>query len=375
MRMPKTVKVRFTPMKTCHISRKTALIIAMGLSASQAYAAEADALSTQVEALNQRIAQLEQNTAPSQFKNSQVSLYGSIRPTLSYLDEGDEQTWDVRDALSRIGIKASTEFADGWQAIAQGEWNVDIANSGNFGKARQAYAAIASPYGQVGIGKQRPAQYTLVAEYVDIFNHGNSPYAYDHESPFFVDNFVTYQLVSNGLTFMAGVQVDGNQGDSNADMINLGLGYDTGALHLGLGYVTQDTLIDGKVGGDNQTLGGVAAYTFNNGLYVAVSYQDKQYNFDQSLTNADRSGSTLDTALAYPLNDEYKIKLGYFQFKDGIKGNGSADYDGFNTTLEWNPLSNVRVHLEYLDKSLENGNDDQAVTIGFRYDFNLTWQG
>ncbi|EGM71445.1 porin [Shewanella sp. HN-41] len=354
---------------------KTVLILAMGLCTTNAYSTENEVLTTQVEALNQRIAQLEQNSAPSQFKNSQVSLYGSIRPTLSYLDQNDEQSWDVRDALSRVGIKASTEFADGWRAIAQGEWSVDIANSGNLGKARQAYAAIMSPYGQVGIGKQRPAQYTLVAEYVDIFNHGNSPYAYDHESPFFVDNFVTYQLVTGGFTWMAGAQVDGNKGDTNVDMINLGVGYDTGALHLGLGYVTQDTLTNEQVDGDNQTFGGAAAYTFNNGLYLAVSYQDKQYNFDNQTLSVDRSGSTLDTALAYPFSDEYKIKLGYFQFKDGIDGNDSADYNGFNTTLEWNPLDNVRVHLEYLNKDLDNGQDDQAVTIGFRYDFNLTWQG
>ncbi|WP_281214044.1 porin [Shewanella insulae] len=356
------------------VFRTSMIAAATALASTQGYAAE-QPLSEQVEALNQRIAQLEAQAAPSQFKNSEVSLYGSIRPTLSYLDDSTDETWDVRDALSRVGIKASTEFADGWRAIAQGEWSVDIANSGNFGKARQAYVAIASPYGQVGIGKQRPAQYSLIAEYVDIFNHGNSPYAYDHESPFFVDNFVTYKLVTGGLTWMAGAQFDGDKGDTGADLVNLGVGYDVGALHLGLGYVTQDSLENGQVNGDNQTLGGVVAYTFDNGLYLAASYQDKQYNFDNQVQHGDRSGSTLDTALAYPLSDEYKIKLGYFQFKDGIEDISSMDYDGFNTTLEWNPLANVRVHLEYLDKNYDNLNDDRAVTVGFRYDFNLNWKG
>jgi len=345
---------------------KSLVAIAVGLCSYNAYAD--DALT-----LEQRIANLENNAAPSQFKNSQVSLYGSIRPTLSYLDDDQDKTWDVRDALSRVGIKASTEFADGWSAIAQGEWSVDIANSGNFGKARQAYAAIASPYGQVGIGKQRPAQYTLVAEYVDIFNHGNSPYAYDHESPFFVDNFVTYKLVTGDFTWMAGAQIDGNSGDTGADMVNLGVGYDLDQLHVGLGYVSQNTQTDAGIEGDDQTIGGVVAYTFSNDLYVAVSYQDKQYNFDA--LSQDRSGSTLDSALAYPIAKNYKVKLGYFQFKDGIKDNTSADYDGFNTTLEWNPISNVRVHLEYLAKNSDNRADDQSLTLGFRYDFNLNWKG
>ena len=345
---------------------KSLVAIAVGLCSYNAYADDP-------QSLEQRIANLEHNAAPSQFKNSQVSLYGSIRPTLSYLDDSQDKTWDVRDALSRIGIKASTEFADGWSAIAQGEWSVDIANSGNFGKARQAYAAIASPYGQVGIGKQRPAQYTLVAEYVDIFNHGNSPYAYDHESPFFVDNFVTYQHVTGDFTWMAGVQVDGNSGDDGADMVNIGVGYDIDQLHLGLGYVSQNTQTDAGIEGDDQTIGGVVAYTFSNDLYIAVSYQDKQYNLDA--LSQDRSGSTLDTALAYPIAKNYKVKLGYFQFKDGLDNNTSADYDGFNTTLEWNPISNVRVHLEYLAKNSDKHADDQALTLGFRYDFNLNWKG
>jgi outer membrane pore protein F len=345
---------------------KSLVAIAVGLCSYNAYADDA-------QSLEQRIANLENNAAPSQFKNSQVSLYGSIRPTLSYLDDDQDKTWDVRDGLSRIGIKASTEFADGWSAIAQGEWNVDIANSGNFGKARQAYAAIASPYGQVAIGKQRPAQYTLVAEYVDIFNHGNSPYAYDHESPFFVDNFVTYKLATGGFTFMGGVQTDGNSGDTGADMVNIGVGYDLNQLHVGLGYVSQNTQTDAGIEGDDQTIGGVVAYTFSNDLYAAVSYQDKQYNLDT--LSRDRSGSTLDSALAYPIAKNYKIKLGYFQFKDGIKDNTSADYDGFNTTLEWNPISNVRVHLEYLAKNSDHRADDQALTFGFRYDFNVNWKG
>ncbi|GIU32279.1 porin [Shewanella schlegeliana] len=349
---------------------KALLAVAVSLCCINAYADDS-ATTAELEA---RIAKLENNAAASQFKNSQVSLYGSLRPSLSYLDDNQDKTWDVRDALSRVGIKASTEFADGWSAIAQGEWSVDIANSGNFGKARQAYAAIASPYGQVGIGKQRPAQYTLVAEYVDIFDHGNSPFAYDHESPFFVDNFVTYQLVTGDFTWMAGAQFNGDSGEDATDMVNVGVGYDLNQLHIGLGYVSQNTVDNQHIEGDDNTLGGVVAYTFSNDLYLAVSYQDKQYNYDAGSMNKDRSGSTLDTALAYPIFDDYKVKLGYFQFKDGIDNNTSADYDGFNTTFEWNPVDNVRVHLEYLDKNFDNRDDDRSVTIGFRYDFNLTWQ-
>lgn len=351
---------------------KSLVAIAVGLCSYNAYASEEQSLDQQVETLNQRIAQLENDatTSASAFENTQMNLYGSFRPTLSYFDK--DETVDVRDALSRIGIKASTDFGDGWSGFAHGEWGIDIANSGNFGKGRKAFAGIASPYGQIAIGRQRTAQYTLVAEYVDIFNHGNSPFAFNQESPFFADNFVTYQLVSGDFTWMAGAQVDGDTGENGVDMINLGVGYDIDQLHLGLGYASQNTMTDTGIEGDDKTIFGVVSYTFSNDLYLAVSYQDKKYNYDAQ--SNDRSGGTLDSALSYPIAKNYKIKLGYYQFKDGIKDNTSADYDGFNTTLEWNPLSNVRVHLEYLVMNSDHRADDNALTLGFKYDFSYSWK-
>lgn len=342
---------------------KSFVTIAVSLSCFNAYAAD-------TQSLEERVAKLETNTTPSQFKNSQVSLYGSFRPSLSYIDNGPNKTWDVTDALSRVGIKSSTMFADGWTAMAHGEWDVDIATGGDFGKVRLAYAAIASPYGQIGIGKQYAPQYSLVAEYVDIFNHRSSPFAYDNDNMFREDNFVNYQLVTGDFTWMAGAKFDGNSSNNDdADIVNIGIGYDLNQLHLGLGYVDQNMTV-----GDNTSIGAAVAYTFNNDLYLAVSYQDKDYNYDAALPQ-DHSGSALDAVLAMPISKDYKIKLGYFIFEDGINNTGSKDYDGFNATLEWNPMDNIRVHLEYLAKNYDNQEDNNAVTIGFRYDFDVNWKG
>ncbi|WP_417344611.1 porin [Ferrimonas sp.] len=344
-------------------------LIAGAVAALSFNALAADSLEEQVRVLSERVQQLEQQ-GPQVAEGTTFNLYGSLRPTFNYLDSGDDSKWDVRDALSRVGIKATTELSNGWVAIAQGEWSVDISNNGDFGKARQAYVALSTPYGQLGVGKQRPAQYTLVAEYVDIFNHANSPYAYDAESPFFVDNFVTYKLQHQGVTLMAGAQISGDKGDDNADLVNLGLGYDLDGLHLGLGYVAADRLDDSnQVIGDDKTLGGVVAYSFDNGLYLAAAYQDKDYNLDGG---ADRSGSTIDTALAYPFADDYKVKLGYFKFEDGKKV-ASGDYDGYNTTLEWQPAGNLRLHVEYLVKDFDNADKDTSIAVGMRYDFDLGW--
>ena len=94
----------------------------------------------------------------------EAKIYATLRPTLGYIDENNESQWDVRDALSHAGFKSTVEFNDNWQGILHGEWGIDLSNNGDFGKARQVYVALDSPYGTVGIGKQRPAQYLLIAE-------------------------------------------------------------------------------------------------------------------------------------------------------------------------------------------------------------------
>jgi predicted porin len=135
-------------------------------------------------------------------KCKDLRVYATVRPTFGYIDENDEKLWDVRDALSHAGFKATTHFDEEWSAVLHGEWGIDLSNNGDFGKARQVYIALNSPVGTIGIGKKRPAQYLFIAEYVDIFNHSNSPFSYDPESIFFVDNLITYKLKTGNLTWM-----------------------------------------------------------------------------------------------------------------------------------------------------------------------------
>ncbi|RLV59673.1 porin [Parashewanella curva] len=359
---------------TLPLSLTALSLAAMGFSTSAlADHSHSHTLEKKIETLNKRIEQLEGKKSASKFKNTKFTLYGTVRPTLQYKADNSkgDKDWDLGDALSHMGVSAETDLFDGWTAIAKGEWSIDLSNNGDFGKARQVYAGVATPFGTFAFGKQRPAEYTLIAEYLDIFNHASSPFAFDSNGPFFVNNFATYKLVANDFTIMAAAQVDG---DKDTHLINTGVGYDTDNLHIGVAYLNQNdsTNANGtEVMGDKKTMAATVAYTFGNGLYLAASYADIDYEFD--VKGYDRSGGTLDTALAYPLNDEYKIKLGYFDFDDGKKDPSSQNYTGYNTTLEWNPANNVRLHLEYLTRDYDNLGDDKILALGVRYDFKLTW--
>lgn len=301
-----------------------------------------------------------------------LKAYGTVRPTFGYIDEDGESLADIRDALSHAGFKATSQFDEDWSATLHGEWGIDLSNNGDFGKARQVYVALNSPVGTVGIGKQRPAQYLFVAEYVDIFNHGNSPFAYDPESIFFVDNLVTYNYKDGGYTWMAAAQFNGGNGDNYSDLVNLGMSYDQDGLHAAMTYLTQNASANGSVVGDDEIYAGALAYDFSNGLYLALAYQDKTYQRTNNEVN--RNGHTLDLSAAYFLAKNYRLKLGYFDFSDGFSQEQSQDFNGFNTTLEWLPKPWLRFHLEYLQRDFEYRDDFSSISIGFRYDFSKQWQ-
>lgn len=334
--------------------------------------------SKRLQQLEQRVKELEQQakeepaspSLQSSLQDSRFTLYGSLRPTLEYQDK-EEDVWDIGDALSRLGVKAETEFAPGWRAIAQGEWKIRLDDNGRFGEARLAFAGIDSPYGKLTFGRQRPVQYTLVAEYVDIFNNANSPFGYNQESPFFVDNALIYELNIKPVTLMVSGIFDGKSGGSGADVINVGAGFDQSGFHVGIAYLQQDTYANDIMTGEEQLTGGVISYEFSNGIYAAVGYQHKDYEFETAIN---RTGNTFDSAIAIPVAKDYKLKLGYFWFEDGIEDTRSQDYDGYNFTLEWQAATNIRMHLEYLQQNNDQREDDTIIALGIRYDFDLNWQ-
>lgn len=306
---------------------------------------------------------------PKKSENGSIKLYATLRPTYGYIEDHNDDFWDIQDALSHAGFKSTYQFKPGWQAIAHGEWSIDLGNNGDFGKARQVYVALDSPVGQFGLGKQRPVQYTLIAEYVDIFNHRSSPFAYDVESPFFVNNLVTYENQINDFKFMIGGQFDGDSGDDFADFVNTGLGYSRNGLHLALTYSTQDDYDQQQIKiGKTEVVAGMAALDISDNLYAAIAYQDVDYQRINS-----RSGATLDVSLAYRFHPLYRAKLGFFDFDDGNSKRETKSHQGANLTFEWLPSDNLRFHLEYLTKDFDALDDTQSISVGFRYDYSQQW--
>jgi len=321
--------------------------------------------------LNRRLESLEKKYFPSSDNSifvDSLTLYGSLRPTILAFDDGTDTSYDIGDALSRIGFKGSIDIADGLKGIFEGEWSIDISNNGDFGKARKVFVGISGIYGTVAIGKQRTPHYLLIAEPVDIFNHANSPFAYDNVGTFFVNNQVTYQYNRNGFRLLSSAQVNGSAGDDKTDMVNVGASYSIQQFYVAAAYLrniapaTTDSLGEGD---ELTNIATTAAVTLGD-FYIAGAYQklDTETNAD------DIDGRTVDISGSMKLPNESKVKAGLFSYDDGLD-TASNEHKGWNITFEKQFNSQFRGHIEYLAKDFKSsGKDNQnALTLGLRYDF------
>lgn len=347
-----------------------------------------EALQKQVEHLKEVAAAADSHARHAVAEASEkhgVVVYGSLRPSLTYTDDEADTNYDVTDFLSRVGIKGHVDISEGLTAIYQGEWDADIEADGDFGDARQAYVGLRTGLGQIAIGKQWDPHFNIVAEVTDIFNHRSSPFGYDEISPLRTNNLVTYMAHMGGLTLQAGARFDGRPDDENADGKNgsatapddadagsVGIGYRMGPLYAGASYLEEHGAKDYK-----RSFAGLgASMDVSENLYLAVTYQGIEVD-DNMADNMDYNQSSLDLAAAMALGGGYKLKASYFdwdgddQMLHDDDGNpySRRSFDGYNLTLENQLNKNLRVHVEWLQRDIEDGDEHDHISVGFRYDF------
>ncbi len=352
----------------------------------------------QLEALQQQVEHLKEvataadthakHAVAEATKKQGVVVYGSFRPSLTYTDDGDNTNTDVTDFLTRVGVKGHVDITDSLTAIYQGEWDADIESDGDFGDARQVYVGLRGGLGQIAIGKQWDPHFNVVAEVTDIFNHRASPFAYDERGPFRTNNLVTYMAHMGGLSLQAGARFDGTtenddaKGENgsatqpdDADAASIGIGYRMGPMYAGVSYLE----VHGANDHETSFTGFGASMDVSENLYLAVTYQDIEDDdvafLDGHVVDFDQS--SLDVAAAMALGGGYKLKASYFDWDGDEDAHDDAterrsfdrSFDGYNLTLERQLNENLRVHAEYLQRDIDDGEEEDHISIGFRYDF------
>lgn len=323
-----------------------------------------EVLQEQLSKIQKRLDQLEGSNASSAgSSDTSINFYGTLRPTFGLTSSDSSDSWDVGDALSRIGIAAEHKLTNGLTGFAKGEFKVHIESTGNFGDARKAYVGIKGDFGRVAIGKQDTTQYAIIADPVDIFNRASTPLAYDDASPFRQQEMVSYRKSFGNVDFRVEAQFKGDSANEGSDLVNGGVKYNGKDFTLAAAYLTKD------LAGTDQNTFGVSASKSLGDWYVAAAYQD----IDNGGNDLDVT--TLDLVGAYKINETYKVKMGYSVFSDDLVAADSKEITRINGTVEWHGSPDFYLFAEVQNNSYEDENatagreDSNQFIVGMRYNF------
>ncbi|MDX2370385.1 MAG: porin [Colwellia sp.] len=351
--------------------KKSLLSLALVLPAFASYAAadvSKEVLQEQLVEIQSRLDLLEGSKGSSAGQSdTTINVYGTLRPTFGLTSTDSTDSWDVADALSRIGIAAEHKLTNGLTGFAKGEFKVHIENTGNFGDARKAYVGIKGDFGRVAIGKQDTTQYAIIGDPVDIFNRASTPLAYDDVGQFRQQELVSYRKSFGNVDFRIEGQFKGDSANEGSDFVNGGVKYNGEDFTLAVGYLTKD------LAGTDQKTVGVSASKSMGDWYVAAAYQD----IDNGGNNLDIT--TLDLVGAYKISETYKVKMGYSVFSDDLVAADSKEITRINGTVEWHGSPDFYLFAEVQNNSYEDENvtagreDSNQFIVGMRYNFDYSF--
>ncbi len=306
-------------------------------------------------------------------KGYNFRLYGKFRPKVTFGKNGSgDNTIDIRDDSSRVGIQGKIPISDELTAVLRGEWKVTIQDQGDFGDVRLAYAGLESKdAGFLGIGTQWNPYYDIVAVPVDhLYNASDTPVGYGQMSdagfaPFRTNNFIKYENDIGLFKVSAGIQVDGSSGtpgvadEDGIDAFAVGVGFDVGKGNIGVAYWQQNDIASV---GEKRTLIGIAGgFSVNESLYVGALYQDAEWERVGFVTTG---GDTLDLTAIYSFGNGMKLLAGVY-VDDAV-----TDENGVTLGLAKSLAPGMDVYIDWL-QAPEIGDTTNQVNVGFRYNFDV----
>lgn len=280
---------------------------------------------------------------------SSVQIYGVVDAYLQAANGANSLNRVQSGGLngSRFGVRGSEDLGGGLRAIFTIESGINL-DDGSFGQGafwgRQAWVGLATPYGQLTLGRQYGSIYHLTADFSEFTNGPVGP------STAVIGGFGGYEPVRGSAA-----TATGNGGPSrNNNSIKFETpnfsGFKAGAL-LGLGEVS---------GGTNETrIADVYGRYTAGPLDVMLSLQD-----DKSAA-ATLDVRTISAAAAYQFGD-FRITGGLIQVND--RNATDVDGEGYWVGGNWRTGANLFKAQYVLNKLKDGDGKTQAFGVGYQYD-------
>jgi predicted porin len=176
---------------------------------------------------------------------SSVTVYGRLNTSLEHQKNiGAAGTQEVmQNNASRLGFKGTEDLGGGLKAdfFLEHRFNSDTGTTTGDFWAGDAFVGLSGGFGNIRLGRLTSAAYYATADYVSMHNHdtGTSEdklYTYLSQNK----NTISYATPSFG-GFVGEASVSAGEGGPKAlKVLNLAGNFDSGPLHLGVGYERND---------------------------------------------------------------------------------------------------------------------------------------
>lgn len=282
--------------------------------------------------------------APMAASAGDTVLYGKINNSLIRTDASGSAHWDVIDASSRVGIKASEDLGSGLTAVLQIELKLDSdTGNGLADGGRLAYVGLAGGFGAVALGQQWTPYYGAVNK-TDIFS---IPGANDHYLSNLDRSGDTLSYVSpniGGVTVKLAAIVDGATDEDGVDAWDGSIGYKNAGLDVALG-IHRDATTDADYWG----IGG----QYSMGDFAVIGQYESRDNSTEDQSWGIGGTATFGSNVA---------KIVY-----GNEETGSNSDATWSLGMDHNFSKRTKVFVEY--HATDIGTDTSAFGVGMQHVF------
>lgn len=290
--------------------------------------------------------------------HAEATWYGSIRNSLSYLDDGTNDDFDVDDHSSRIGVKGSNDLGNGLSVPYRFELQLSSEDSSGVKSGRLGRVGLAGGFGAVHIGQLWGPYYNHLS-WTDQFNSVGFVH---YKGNFRISNALRYDLPGvSGISLQAALQTEDDNNDENVDAINLGASWSNDMFAIGVGYIGDEEA--------DTDLFGIGANASFGGFGIGFLYEDAddENTVDENGVRNGNGGGALQVVANY--SDGPNIyRIGFSTEDDSEDG---FEDDAFQIGWQHNLGNSSRVAVEYqhIDKDNSAEEDSDNIRFFIRTDF------
>jgi predicted porin len=338
-----------------------------------------------------------------------TTLYGSARVSIDYVDVdkpdgpfslNSNDSWDVRNNSSRLGVRGLEDLGGGLSAIYQYEFGVDLTEGGNFESNRPKWVGLKGGFGSVTAGTQWSAYYNVTGV-ADIFN-SNRSFASDTgylggQWGARLDNSILYTspdmsgFKAQAMLIMNSTDTRVPNVSDSVDLWQLGFNYSNGPIYAGAAYMQLSNSDEATFNGDDASQWALVGAYKPGPFSVGLLYEQGDLNTVSlsPLVDAIPLSDIDDTWSIYLFgsytfgNNEIKAAYGFMEpegdYVLDVANARRQSYDGIQNLLlsyQYNFSKRTRVWFEYLGRNDDNDGvisvvkgDQNVISIGTRHDF------